>query len=382
VTPAKDSKSAEQGKVLRDWARRHKIKDFFDIGRNGVCHAIFPEKGFIRPGFTVIMGDSHTCTHGAFGAFAAGVGTTDLEVGILKGVCAFRKPETLRINLLGGERLPPGVFPKDIILALIAKIGVAGATDKVMEFRGPVISSLGMDGRLTICNMAVEAGATSGVCMPDMNTVNYLWPFIGPDAARGEDHSGNEKTYSSKAEALADFSKWQSDNDAVYAGTVDLDCSKLEPLATVNYKPDEVKTIRELNGTRVDQVYIGSCTNGRIEDLREAAAVLKGRDGKVRKIADTVRGIVSPATTAVYTQALKEGIIQTFLDAGFCVTNATCGACLGMSNGVLAEGEVCASTTNRNFYGRMGKGGMVHLMSPVSAAAAALKGCITDPRNL
>ncbi|MDR1587491.1 MAG: 3-isopropylmalate dehydratase large subunit [Treponema sp.] len=366
VSPAKDSKTAEQGKTLRDWARRHRIKDFFDIGRNGVCHAIFPEKGYVRPGFTVIMGDSHTCTHGAFGAFAAGVGTTDIEVGILRGVCVFRKPETLRINLNG--KLRDGVYAKDVILAIIGKIGVAGATDKVMELRGPAAGALSMEGRMTICNMAVEAGATSGVCMPDAVTVDYLWPFIGPDG---------EGSYASKAEALADFEKWRSDDDAAYAGVVDIDCSALEPLATVNYKPDQVKTIRELEGTKVDQVYIGSCTNGRIEDLRAAAAVLRGKDGKARKIADTVRGIVSPATTKVFNMALEEGLIQTFLDAGFCVTNATCGACLGMSNGVLAEGDVCASTTNRNFYGRMGRGGMVHLMSPASAAAAALAGCIT-----
>jgi 3-isopropylmalate/(R)-2-methylmalate dehydratase large subunit len=366
VTPAKDSKTAEQEKVLRDWARRHKIKDFFDIGRNGVCHAIFPEKGFVRPGFTVIMGDSHTCTHGAFGAFAAGVGTTDLEVGILKGVCAFRKPETLRINLNG--KLKQGASPKDVILAVIAKIGVAGATDRVMELRGPVIDAMSMEGRMTVCNMAVEAGATSGVCMPDMTTVEYLWKFIGPDG---------DKTYTAREDALADFSKWRSDDNAVYAGTVDIDCSALESLATVGYKPDQVKSIRELKGTKVDQVYIGSCTNGRIEDLRAAAAVLKGR-----KIAETVRGIVSPATTAVYDQALNEGLIRIFLDAGFCVTNATCGACLGMSNGVLANGEVCASTTNRNFYGRMGKGGTVHLMSPVSAAATAIAGTIANPEDL
>jgi 3-isopropylmalate/(R)-2-methylmalate dehydratase large subunit len=366
VTPAKDSKTAEQGKILRDWARRHDIKDFFDIGRNGVCHAIFPEKGFVRPGYTIIMGDSHTCTHGAFGAFAAGVGTTDLEVGILKGVCAFRKPETLRINLNGS--LPKGVYAKDVILAVIAKIGVAGATDKVMELRGPVIDALSMESRMTICNMAVEAGATSGVCMPDKTTVDYLWPFIGPDG---------ENSYTTREAALTDFERWRSDADAVYAGVVAIDCASLEPLATVDYKPDQVKTIRELKGTRVDQVYIGSCTNGRIEDLRAAASVLKGR-----KIADTVRGIAAPATTAVYAQALKEGLVQVFLDAGFCVTNATCGACLGMSNGVLAEGEVCASTTNRNFYGRMGKGGMVHLMSPVSAAATAVAGSIANPEDL
>jgi 3-isopropylmalate/(R)-2-methylmalate dehydratase large subunit len=360
VSPAKDSLTAQQGKTLRDWARRHNIRDFFDIGRNGVCHAIFPEKGFVRPGFTIVMGDSHTCTHGAFGAFAAGVGTTDLEVGILKGVCAFGKPETLRINLLG--ELPQDVFPKDVILAVISKISVSGASGKVMELRGPVISAMSMEGRMTVCNMAVEAGATSGVCMPDMTTVNYLWPFIGPEG---------DKTYSSKEEALKDFSKWTSDDDAEYSGVVDIDCSKLEPLATVGYKPDEVKPVRELTGTKIDQVYIGSCTNGRIEDLRSAAAVLRGK-----KIADSVRAIIAPATTDIFKQALKEGLIQTFLDSGCCVTNATCGACLGMSNGVLAEGEVCASTTNRNFYGRMGKGGMVHLMSPASAAAAAVAGAI------
>ncbi len=366
VTPAKDSKTALQGKILRDWARRHKIKDFFDIGRNGVCHALFPEKGFVRPGYTVIMGDSHTCTHGAFGAFAAGVGTTDLEVGILKGVCAFKPPRTTRINLEGS--LKPGVTAKDVILAVIAKIGVSGATDKVMEFRGPVVDTLTMEGRMTLCNMAIEAGGTSGICMPDMTTVEYLWPFVGPDG---------EGQFTSKEEALAAYKAWWSDDDASYDSVVTLDCSALEPVATVGYKPDQVRAISELEGTKVDQVYIGSCTNGRIEDLREAAAVLNGR-----RIADSVRGILSPATPDVYAQALKEGLIQIFVDAGFCVTNPTCGACLGMSNGVLAEGEVCASTTNRNFYGRMGKGGMVHLMSPASAAATAVAGYITNAEKL
>ncbi|MDR1955898.1 MAG: 3-isopropylmalate dehydratase large subunit [Treponema sp.] len=366
VSPAKDSKTAEQGKILRDWARRQGIQDFFDIGRNGVCHALFPEQGFVRPGFTIIMGDSHTCTHGAFGAFAAGVGTTDLEVGILKGVCAFKKPETLQIRLLG--TLKPGVFAKDVILAVIARIGVAGATDKVVEFRGPVVEALSMEGRMTLCNMAVEAGATSGVCMPDATTVEYLWPFIGPQG---------DTTYQTKEDALADYMGWWSDADAVYAETVDLDCTGLEPLATVGYKPEEVKSIRELRGTAVDQVYIGSCTNGRIEDLREAAQVLKGR-----KISPTVRAILSPATPGVYSQALREGLIALFQDAGFCVTNPTCGACLGMSNGVLAPGEVCASTTNRNFYGRMGKGGMVHLMSPASAAATAVLGHIASVEDI
>ncbi len=365
VSPAKDSLTAEQGKILRDWARRQGIKDFFDIGRNGVCHALFPEKGFVRPGYTVIMGDSHTCTHGAFGAFAAGVGTTDLEVGILKGVCAFRKPDTLRVNLNGA--LPPGVTAKDAILAVIARIGVNGATDQVMEFRGPVVDALSMEGRMTLCNMAVEAGGTSGVCLPDLTTVRYLWPFIGP---------AGDGSFATQEAALAAYRRWWSDADADYAGVVDLDCSTLEPLSTVGYKPDQVVPVRELGDTRVDQVYIGSCTNGRIEDLRQAAAVLKGR-----QIAATVRGVVSPATPAVFQQALDEGLIKIFMDSGFCVTNPTCGACLGMSNGVLASGEVCASTTNRNFNGRMGKGGMVHLMSPASAAATALAGRIVSPET-
>jgi len=358
VSPAKDEKTALQGKILRDWARRHGIKDFFDIGANGVCHALFPEKGFVRPGFTVIMGDSHTCTHGAFGAFAAGVGTTDLEVGILKGVCAFRTPKTLRINVVG--KPPAGVFAKDIILGIIGKIGVNGATDRVIEFHGPVIDAMSMESRMTLCNMAVEAGATSGICQPDERTVEYLWPFI-----RGE--------YASRSQALADYSRWKSDPDAEYEKVIDFDVSTLEPLVTFGYKPDQVKPVREMEGTRVDQVYIGSCTNGRFEDLEVAATVLKGK-----KIHPYVRGILAPATPEVYRKALESGILTIFLEAGFCVTNPTCGACLGMSNGVLAPGEVCASTTNRNFNGRMGKGGMIHLMSPATAAATAVAGVITN----
>ncbi|MDA3899413.1 MAG: 3-isopropylmalate dehydratase large subunit [Spirochaetes bacterium] len=358
VTPAKDSKTAEQGKILRDWARRHDIKDFFDIGRNGVCHAIFPEKGFARPGYTIIMGDSHTCTHGAFGAFAAGVGTTDLEVGILKGVCAFKKPETIKFVLNGS--LPEGVYAKDAILYIISQLGVNGATNRVMEFTGPVIDAMSMESRMTLCNMAIEAGGTVGICYPDMVTVEYLWPFI-------------KDQFADKAAALKEYSKWISDSDAQFEQVIEYDLSALVPKATFGYKPDQVKSISELEGTPVDQVYIGSCTNGRIEDLRVAAKVLKGK-----KIADSVRAILSPATPAIYKQALSEGLLDIFTDAGFCVTNPTCGACLGMSNGVLADGEVCASTTNRNFSGRMGKGGMVHLMSPATAAATAITGTITN----
>jgi 3-isopropylmalate/(R)-2-methylmalate dehydratase large subunit len=361
VTPAKDSKTATQGKIMRDWARRHKIRDFFDVGANGVCHALFPEKGFIRPGYTVIMGDSHTCTHGAFGAFAAGVGTTDLEVGILKGVCSFRAPETMRVILNG--RLSAGVTAKDVILAVIKKLTVNGATDRVIEFVGPVVDAMTMAARMTLCNMAVEAGATSGICLPDQVTAEYLWPFIKDE-------------YGTIEAAVEDFRKLHSDPDAHYVETIELDVSSLAPQVTFGFKPDQVKNIDEMEGTPVDQIYIGSCTNGRIEDLRDAAEILNGK-----KLAPGVRGVVTPATPAIYSQALAEGIIKIFMDAGFCVLNPTCGACLGMSSGVLAAGEVCASTTNRNFNGRMGKGGMVHLMSPYTAAATAVSGTITDPRK-
>lgn len=356
VSPAKDSKTAMQEKILRDWARRNQLKDFFDIGQNGVCHAIFPEKGFVRPGFTVIMGDSHTCTHGAFGAFAAGVGTTDLEVGILKGVCAFKEPKTIKINLTG--KLQDGVYAKDVILFVISKLGVNGATNCVIEFTGPVVENFSMEERMTICNMAVEAGATSGICYADSVTVDYLWPFIKDEFATKED-------------ALKEYSKWNSDSDAEYLKIMNLDVNTLEPLVTYGYKPDLVKPAREMNDVKVDQVYIGSCTNGRISDLRVAAEILKGKH-----LAEGVRGILAPATPKVYKTAMEEGLLKIFMDAGFCITNPTCGACLGMSNGVLAPGEVCISTTNRNFNGRMGKGGMIHLASPATAAKAAITGYI------
>ncbi len=361
VTPAKDSKTATQGKIMRDWAKRHGIKDFFDIGANGVCHALFPEKGFVRPGYTVIMGDSHTCTHGAFGAFAAGVGTTDLEVGIYKGVCSFRRPQTMKIAISG--ELGSGVSAKDVILAIIKRLTVNGATDRVIEFVGPVVEAMNMSARMTICNMAVEAGATCGICLPDRVTAEYLWPFIQGD-------------YQDIEAAVADFARWHSDPDARYVETIEMEVTGLAPQVTFGFKPDQVKDIGEMAGTPINQIYIGSCTNGRIEDLRDAAQLLKGR-----RLAAGVRGIVTPATPKIFSQALDEGLIRIFMDAGFCVLNPTCGACLGMSSGVLAENEVCASTTNRNFNGRMGKGGMVHLMSPLSAAAAAISGVITDPRT-
>lgn len=361
VAPAKDTATAVQAKILRDWVRRHGIRDFFDVGENGVCHALFPEKGFIRPGYTVIMGDSHTCTLGAFGAFAAGVGTTDLEVGILKGVCAFRRPQTIRIDVEG--KMPEGVYAKDVILEVIRRLTTNGATDKVIEFHGAVVDGMTMDERMTLCNMAVEAGATSGICQPDMTTVDYLWPHIS-----GE--------FPDRQAALKEYSKWRSDPGAVYAGGFSVDVSGLEPLVTFGYKPDCVKPVRQMESTRIDQVYIGSCTNGRLSDLQAAARVLKGR-----KLAHGVRGVVNPATREIYRQAMADGTLSVFLDAGFCIVNPSCGACLGMSCGVLAPGEVCVSSTNRNFNGRMGAGAMVHLASPATAAASGVRGFLADPRE-
>jgi 3-isopropylmalate/(R)-2-methylmalate dehydratase large subunit len=247
---------------------------------------------------------------------------------------------------------------------VIGQLGVNGATDRVIEFHGPVVESMTMDSRMTLCNMAIEAGGTCGICQPDSVTVDYLWPFI-------------QDEFASKEDALSDYSKWCADVDADYDQVLDFDMSAIGPQVTFDYKPDCVKPVVELAGAKVDQVYIGSCTNGRLEDLRVAADILKGK-----QIAETVRGIVSPATPKIFQEAMQEGIIDIFMQAGFCVTNPTCGACLGMSNGVLSEGEVCASTTNRNFSGRMGKGGMVHLMSPATAAATALTGVITDAATL
>ena len=363
VTPAKDTKSAMQGKIMREWAHKHEIKDFFDIGQNGVCHAIFPEKGFIRPGYTVIMGDSHTCTHGAFGAFACGVGTTDLEVGILKGVCAFRKPGTIRINING--TMPKYVYAKDVMLSVIKKLTVNGATNCVLEFRGDVIDGFTMDERMTLCNMAIEAGGTSGLCMPDATTVEYLWPFIAADYNNDKDA------------ALADYKKWWSDDDAEYDRVLDFDVAEINPVTTFGYKPDQVMDLKDCDNVKVDQIYIGSCTNGRLSDLRIAAEVTKGK-----KLAFGVRGIVAPATPLIFRQAMDEGLTAIFMDAGYLVSNPTCGACLGMSNGVLAPDEVAATTTNRNFSGRMGKGGTVHLMSPAAAAATGIAGKLIDPREV
>lgn len=360
VTPSKDSKTATQAKILRDWARRHKIRDFFDVGRNGVCHALFPEKGFIRPGYTVIMGDSHTCTHGAFGAFAAGVGTTDLEVGILKGVCSFRLPKTIKITITG--TLPKGVYAKDVILYIIKQLTVNGATDAIMEFVGPVVDAMSMESRMTLCNMAIEAGATCGVCLPDRVTAEYLWPFIKDE-------------YTSLEAAVNDFAQWHSDPDAAYWKELTYDVSGLVPQVTYGFKPDEVKDVTEMEGRPVDQVYLGSCTNGRIEDMEVAASMLKGR-----KVHPEIRVIIFPGTQQIYLEALRRGYIETFVEAGAVVSTPTCGPCLGGHMGILAKGEKALATTNRNFVGRMGHPeSEVYLCNPAVAAASAIKGKITAP---
>lgn len=360
VNPAKDTASALQGKIVREWSRKHGI-EFLEVGRNGVCHAIIPEKGWIMPGQIGIMGDSHTCTHSAFGAFTAGVGTTELENGIITGLWVCPPQKVIRVNFNG--KLPANVFAKDLILTLINKIGVKGATNAVLEFGGNVIEEMSMEGRMTISNMAVEAGATSGMMPVDVETIDYLWPALT------DRYNGDRE----KAEDY--FMTWNSDPDAVYDQVIDIDVTSMVPVITDNYSPGDVVKVSELVGKKVDQVYIGSCTNGRLSDLRAAANVFK----TMGKVADDTRCIVVPATQHIYEMALEEGLIEIFAKAGCFVSGPTCGACLGMSCGVLAPGEVCVSTTNRNFPGRMGKDGMVHLASPATAAYTAIHGVITEP---
>lgn len=361
VNPANDTASAIQGKIVREWSAKHDI-EFLDVGRNGICHAIIPEKGWILPGEIGIMGDSHTCTHGAFCAFTAGVGTTELEIGIITGLWICSPQKVIRVNFIG--KLPANVFAKDLILALIVKIGVKGATNAVLEFGGNIIDDMSMDGRMTITNMAVEAGATSGMMMVDGKTIDYLEPALTRKYGRTLNFGDAREMMSVN-----------SDPDAEYDQVIEMDVSNMTPLITNNYSLADVVPVTELAGKKVNQVYIGSCTNGRIEDLRIAANIFS-RYGKVNK--DT-RCIVVPATPHIYEMALEEGLFKIFMKAGCFVSGPTCGACLGMSCGVLAPGEVCVSTTNRNFHGRMGEGGMVHLVSPATAALIAIYGKIMEP---
>jgi 3-isopropylmalate/(R)-2-methylmalate dehydratase large subunit len=349
--PNKDIRSAEMVAKIRRWAKSQHIENFYDLGRHGVCHALLPEQGYVRPGTTIICGDSHTCTHGSLGAFATGIGSTDLAAALATGQLWFKVPETILLHLTG--KLPPGVYSKDIILHIISLIGVDGALYKTMEFYGDVIDNLSVEARMTLCNMAVEAGAKSGIINPDQKTVEYV------------------QTRTDKP-----FELCYSDPDAEYSQIIEVDVSDLEPVVAIPHLPSNGKPVIVLGNIPVDQAYLGSCTNGRIEDLRIAAAILKGR-----KIAQNTRMIVVPATTEIWKQANREGLLEIFTDAGATISTPTCGACLGGHMGVLAAGERCISSTNRNFVGRMGSPqAEVYLASPATVAASAIAGKIADPR--
>ena len=350
--PAKDIKSAELHKRLDSWAREKGIKHYYKIGRAGVCHALLPEQGHIRPGEVIVGGDSHTCTYGAFGAFSSGIGSTDLAAAIATGQLWFKVPTSIKIVLNGS--LTKGVYSKDIILAVITKIGVDGALYKAMEFVGPALKEMTMEGRMTITNMAIEAGGKNGVIAFDETTKQYL----------GE-HLKDKK----------DYTVYESDADAEYDEVVEIDCGKLEPMVSKPHLPSNGSPISECSGIEMDQAYIGSCTNGRIEDLRIAADILKGKEVAIRTI-------IVPATPEIWKQAKDEGLFDIFYEAGCVISAPTCGACLGGFMGILAAGEKCVSTTNRNFVGRMGSPkSEVYLASPATAAASAATGKLADPRK-
>jgi 3-isopropylmalate/(R)-2-methylmalate dehydratase large subunit len=350
--PAKDIKSAELHKRLDAWARRHKIKHYYKLGRAGVCHALLPEQGHIRPGEVIVGSDSHTCTYGAFAAFSTGIGSTDAAAAIATGQLWFKVPASMKFVLNGS--LGPGVYSKDVILAVIARIGVDGALYRAMEFVGPALAEMSMEARMTITNMAIEAGAKNGIIGFDDVTKQYL------------DEHLKEKTC---------YAVYDSDSDAEYISTEEFDCSALEPMVALPHLPSGGVPIGECAGKEMDQAYIGSCTNGRIEDLRIAADILDGKQVAIRTI-------VVPSTPEIWKQAKDEGLFDIVYDAGCVIAAPTCGACLGGFMGVLAAGEKCISTTNRNFVGRMGHPkSEVYLASPATAAASAVEGKITDPRK-
>ena len=350
--PAKDIKSAELHKRLDNWARRHNIKYYYKIGRAGVCHALLPEQGHIRPGEVIVGPDSHTCTYGAFAAFGTGIGSTDAAAAIATGQLWFKVPASMKFVLNG--LLSPGVYSKDVILAVIARIGVDGALYKAMEFVGPALADMSMEARMTITNMAIEAGGKNGIIGFDDVTKQYLGEHL------------KDKT---------EYTVYKSDADAEYIATEEFDCSAIEPTVAMPHLPSGGVPIGECAGLRMDQAYIGSCTNGRIEDLRIAAKILKGKNVAIRTI-------IVPATPAVWKQACDEGLFDIFYDAGCVISSPTCGACLGGFMGVLAAGEKCVSTTNRNFVGRMGHPkSEVYLASPATAAASAIEAKLADPRK-
>jgi 3-isopropylmalate/(R)-2-methylmalate dehydratase large subunit len=350
--PNKDIKSAELAKQLREWREEQGIKRYYEIGNHGICHAIAPEQGHVLPGMTVVCGDSHTTTMGALGTFASGIGSTDLAAALATGELWFKVPESMRFELKGS--LPFGVYSKDIILYIISKIGVDGARYQAMEYCGDGLKSLTMEARFTITNMAIEAGGKSGIIPADEVAEAYV-----------------------KARSGEPYTVYASDADATYSERFTISLDELEPIVALPDLPSNGRFIGEVPREKMDQVYIGSCTNGRIEDLRIAAQIFKGN-----KVADGTRAIVVPATTEIWKMAMREGLLEIFADAGCVVSTATCGACLGGFMGVLGAEEKCLSTTNRNFVGRMGSPkSKVYLASPATAAATAITGTITDPRE-
>ncbi|MCF7861379.1 3-isopropylmalate dehydratase large subunit [Candidatus Woesearchaeota archaeon] len=353
--PNKDIKSAEMVKKIRDWAKTNKIT-FYELGTHGVCHALLPEQGYVKPGETIICGDSHTCTHGAFGAFSTGIGSTDLAAALGTGKLWFKVPPTIKFNINGTLRAH--VYAKDVILHILSLIGVDGAMYAAMEFSGDTIRSMSMESRMTLCNMAIEAGGKSGIIEPDEITLSYL------------------KAHNKESDKNKSFDYLKSDQGARYLKVYDINASDIIPIVSVPSLPSNAKKASELNNIKIDQAYIGSCTNGRLEDLQIAARFLKNK-----KIAKGVRLIVVPATTEIWKQANKEGLLDIFMEAGGTVSTPTCGACLGGHMGILAKGERCISTTNRNFVGRMGHPeSEVYLASPATAAASAVTGRITCPQ--
>jgi 3-isopropylmalate/(R)-2-methylmalate dehydratase large subunit len=350
--PAKDVQSADLHKRLDDWARRHHIKHYYKLGRAGVCHALLPEQGHIRPGEVIVGGDSHTCTYGAFAAFSTGIGSTDLAAAIATGKLWFKVPASMKFVLNGS--LPKGVYSKDVILAVIGRVGTDGALYRAMEFVGPALAKMSMEARMTMTNMAIEAGAKNGIIGFDKVTQAYLAEHL------------KDKT---------DYTVFESDVDAEYVTTEEFDCAKLEPMVALPHLPSNAVPVGQCADQAMDQAYIGSCTNGRIEDLRIAAGIMKGRQVAIRTI-------VVPSTPEVWKQAADEGLFDVFYSAGCVISAPTCGACLGGFMGVLAAGEKCVSTTNRNFVGRMGHPkSEVYLASPATAAASAIEGKLTDPRK-
>lgn len=352
-TPNKDIKSAEQAKILRDFAHEQKLTHYYDQADVGIEHALLPEQGVVVPGDLVIGADSHTCTYGALGAFATGVGSTDAAFAMMTGKAWFKVPESIKFVYTG--KLNKWVSSKDLILYTIGKIGVDGALYKAMEFTGPVIDKLSMDARMTMSNMAIEAGGKAGLMNPDATTLEYV-----------------------KGRAEHKWKVYTSDKDAKYEKVIEYDCSEIEPVVSMPHLPENTRPVSKIGKISVDQSVIGSCTNGRMEDLRIAAKILKGK-----KVNSRVRCLIFPGTKQIYLQAIKEGLVEIFVNAGAVFSVPTCGPCLGGHMGILAKGETAISTTNRNFLGRMGSTeSFVYLSSPAVAAASAILGRIGSPDEL